>query len=179
MRWMYAAAATIATAAVLAGAAQAGPGSVSRTGREAVNALDVSWLHTSLQGDRFEIVGGRLALRRSFNPVVRALASRLIHDHTQSYDKGAAIARKLGVKVPSDPTPSEGWELRTLMQYSGNSFDRHYTALEVYDHQQDIEETTDEIERGWNADARGAAKTDLPMLKMHLMLSERAQRVTR
>jgi putative membrane protein len=179
MKWMLAAGALVASLAVLTGPAQAGPGQAKRTGKSAVNALDVSWLHTSLQGDKFEIIGGRVALRHSFDPQVRALARRLIHDHSQSYAEGAAIARRIGVKVPDEPTPSEGWELRTLMRYWGSSFDRMYASLEVYDHHQDIEETTDEIERGWNAEVKGAAKTDLPVLQTHLRLSQSARAAVR
>ncbi len=162
---------------LLAGTAAAAPGAGHRAGHAMVNALDVSWLHTSLQGDKLEIVGGRMAQQHSFNPVVPALDRRLLHDHTMSYQDGAKVARQIGVVVPDEPTPTEGWELRTRSRAWGAEFDRMYTKLGVSDHNQDIEETSDEITRGWNAAVKAAARQDLPMLKLHLALSEHAKSV--
>jgi putative membrane protein len=169
---------------ILAGAAvlalvcfvgSAGATGGKRSGRAAVNALDVSWLHTSLEGDKFEIIGGKMAQQHSFDPVIRALGRRLVRDHSKSYADGAKVARQVGVVVPTEPTPSEGWELRMLSHAWGVRFDRMYATLEVADHHQDIDETSDEIERGWNAAVVGEAKKDLPVLKLHLALSRRAQ----
>jgi predicted outer membrane protein len=56
----------------------------------------------------------------------------------------------------------------------GKAFNVLYSSLEVYDHLQDIDETSSEISQGTNSQVRDDAKTELPMLKMHLRLSRRA-----
>jgi putative membrane protein len=136
--------------------------------------LDAEWLKTSLSGDLFEIQGGKLALSKSKDPSVDALANRLIADHTQSYNDGAELAKSLGIEVPTEPTPSQQWQLEELGEMQGATFNHDYTELEVLDHQQDISETQDEIDMGCNPDVKAEAAKDLPVLQMHLQLAEAA-----
>jgi hypothetical protein len=46
-----------------------------------VSAQDAHYLQSAIQGDRFEVIGGRIALAQSGSSVVRALGQRLITDH--------------------------------------------------------------------------------------------------
>jgi putative membrane protein len=160
--------AVIALAAVVAGSASAGS-------RHRVSGLDKVSLKTSAQGDVFEIRGGHIALKKSTNATVRALAQRLITDHTKSLRDAQKLAAKLGVKLENDPTPSEQWELSELSdEWTGKAFDVEYTELEIYDHQQDISETNDEAHMGKNRAVVADAWKELPMLRMHLRLSRQA-----
>lgn len=113
-------------------------------------------------GQPVEIRGGKIAERRSHNAAVRRLARRLVTDHTKSLNEAAALARELHIAVPGSPTPSELWELQSVSAFRGRSFDHWYSSLEVYDHLQDIQETTDEISDGSNAHVRDDARTELP-----------------
>ena len=82
-------------ALVLAGAAVAG--------RASAPPQDEMWLQTSISGDRFEIAGGKIALSRSSDPKVRALARRLMIDHSKSLAEAVALAQKYGIGVPGRP----------------------------------------------------------------------------
>jgi predicted outer membrane protein len=164
-------AALFACAAIVATASAAGSRSASG-GQTTVSGLDKMWLQSSMQGDLFEIKGGKLALKLSHTRDVNALARRLMKDHTASYRDSAKIARNLGVKVENTPTPTETWELLTLAKTAASTFDRWYTSLEVADHVQDIAATTDEIQDGTNAAVIADAKQALPMLKAHLKLAK-------
>jgi putative membrane protein len=139
-----------------------------------VCGLDKEWLKTSMEGDLFEVAGGQIAKTKSTDPAVLRLANTLISDHTQSYHDAAKLARKLGVDVETEPSPSEQWELQVVRTFSGNAFDHWYSSLEVFDHIQDIQESSDEAKDGCNAEVRHEAKTDIPMLRMHLALSRAA-----
>jgi putative membrane protein len=136
-----------------------------------LSAQDVSYLQTSISGDRFEIIGGKLALKKGTTAQVRALGRRLIKDHSKSLKEALAEARKDGVKAPTAPTPSMVWELQTVEGMSGSGFDKSYTSLEVKDHQQDIEETTFEVQHGSDAELKQSARKELPVLRMHLRMS--------
>ena len=136
--------------------------------------LDESSLQTSIQGDRFEISGGKLAQAKGVTPAVRALGARLVVDHTKSLHEAVALAHKLGIEVPGSPTTTEEWELTTLTGLSGAPFDAEYAYLEVQDHKQDIEETTMELRKGLNHSVRHLAHSDLPTLRTHLRLSKQA-----
>jgi putative membrane protein len=139
-----------------------------------VSGLDKQSLKTSIEGDMFEIAGGKLALHRSHNPAVLKLARRLVTDHSKSLQDSVKLARKLGIDVPHSPAPSMVWELKVVASLHGRAFNHWYSSLEVYDHQQDIQETTDEIQDGTNSEVVANAKTELPVLKEHLALAERA-----
>jgi putative membrane protein len=140
----------------------------------AVSGLDVSWLKTSVQGDIFEIRGGRIALQKSSNAAVRALAQRLISDHSKSLKDAEALAKSHGIQLEKKPTQSQQWELSVISQYSGKAFDVEYGRLEVLDHQQDISETKDEVRMGSNPAIVGDARKEIPMLRLHLRLSKQA-----
>jgi putative membrane protein len=144
-----------------------------------VSGLDKEYLKTSMQGDIFEIIGGKLARTKSHNHAVLVMANRLISDHTKSLRDAAKLARRLGVEVPESPTPSEVWELRVVGALGGSSSNYWYSRLEVYDHLQDIDETTTEIKDGSNSDVRAEAKTDLPVLQLHLKLARIAAAASR
>lgn len=173
---LSAVAALAASGAVAAGAAAAGGSSGSATGDShgaKYSAWDEQWLQTSIAGDRFEIAGGKIAEAKG-SPIVQALGARLIKDHTQSLEESVALAKRLGIEVPTEPEPSMQWELSIVRSLSNAQFNYWYSSLEVKDHQQDIQETTDEVNDGTNQDVRKLASTDLPMLQTHLELSEQA-----
>jgi putative membrane protein len=135
---------------------------------------DEQFLKTSVQGDIFEIQGGKMAQRRSHSSQVTTLAKRLIKDHAKSLNDAKAVAQKLGIQLELQPMPSMQWELKAVASMSGKKFDHWYSTLEVYDHQQDIKETEDEIANGQNAEIQKLAKQDLPVLQKHLKLARQA-----
>lgn len=178
-RLFFALLAAGAAASIGVAAASAEHGQGPRDNRAAetstgVCGLDRVWLTTSMQGDRFEIDGGTIALGRSTEPHVRLLAQTLVRDHTRSYAESAALARSLGIAVPTEPTPSMQWELEEAREMPVAQFNHDYSELEVLDHMQDIQEAQDEIQYGCNAQVRADAQQEIPMLQMHLSLAKAA-----
>src|SRR4051794_31795471 len=78
-------------AAVIAAAALASPASAAA---KSYSPLDEYLLQSSIQGDRFEIAGGKLAEGRGTTPAVRALGTRLVKDHTASLADAPKGARR-------------------------------------------------------------------------------------
>jgi putative membrane protein len=165
----------ISTALIAGAAALAVPVSVAHARTAAsVSGLDEQYLMTSIQGDRFEIAGGRQALAKSQNAAVRTLAARLVKDHGKSLKESKALAKRLGVKIPTTPSPSMQWELQVIAPMTGAQYDHWYSSLEVKDHVQDISEAHDETSNGSNPSIRHAAGTEVPILQKHLTLSRAA-----
>jgi len=131
-------------------------------------------LGTAIQGDRFEIKGGRMALHRSNDSTVRRLARRLVADHTKSLAESIALANQLGINAPRHPNPTMRWELEEISEEHGNAFDHDYAELEVTDHHVDISEAKDEVELGCNNRVQQDAKSEVPTLKEHLKLAKEA-----
>lgn len=139
-----------------------------------LSGLDKQYLTSAIQGDRFEIAGGKLAQTKSQNPKVQALGARLVKDHTKSLHEALRLAHAFNVSVPKAPSPTERWELTIVASLSGTSFDRWYASLEVADHHQDISEAADEVSDGANEQVRSSAHKEIPTLRIHLRLSEEA-----
>jgi putative membrane protein len=144
-----------------------------------VCGLDKEFLMESIQGDLFEIQGGKIALSKSHNPAVVRLANRLITDHSKSLADSQALARRLGVKVPTEPSPSQQWELMVVQRMNGGEFNYWYSLLEVKDHQQDISLAESEVKDGCNQDVRKNARDELPVLRLHLHLAQEAVAASR
>jgi putative membrane protein len=149
-------------------------GAKSSKSSSKVSAADEQYLQTSISGDRFEIIGGKWAQSHSKSAAVLRAADRIVSDHTKSLSDAIKLAHSLKIDVPSSPTPSQVWELKMVASLHGKAYNHWYASLEVYDHVQDIEETTNEIDSGTNSQIRDDAKTELPMLKLHLKLARAA-----
>lgn len=163
-------AAVLAVAAVFA---MTGGSAAARGGH--VSGLDEEWLTASLQGDLFEVKGGRTATHNSSNSSVQKLGKRLMSDHKMSYAEGSKLAKKLGIEVPKSPTHPEEWELEQVGGMSGKAFDKAYTSLEALDHMQDIEDAKNEIAHGTSRPVIALAKKDLAMYREHLALVKKTQ----
>jgi putative membrane protein len=164
----------LCAAAALATAQMAAGHSHHARHHHRVSAWDKEWLMSSIEGDRFEIIGGKRA-QKSDNAQIRALGARLVTDHSKSLSDAIKLAHRFGVEVPKAPSPSEQWELKTVSRFSGSAFDKSYADLEVFDHIQDIQESTDEAKMGTNRQIRKDARTEIPTLKQHLQLSKAAR----
>jgi len=134
----------------------------------------VAWLQGSIEGDRFEIKGGTLGLRKTDEQAVTRLSHRLVTDHEKSLADAVGLAKLLDVNVPARPSPSQRWELEELSEMHGKAFRHDYSELEVLDHQQDIDEATMEARLGCNSDVRSMAADEIPVLKIHLALAKAA-----
>jgi putative membrane protein len=136
--------------------------------------LDEEILRSSIQGDRFEIAGGKIAETHAGSVRVQHLGKRLVSDHTKSLREAVKLAKQLGISVPSTPSTTEEWELAVVSGLTGNPFDVAYSRLEVQDHKMDIEEVHTELDGGSNAEVRALERKDLPTLRYHLHLSKLA-----
>jgi putative membrane protein len=165
---------TIAALAALLATGSIALGSAHSAKTNSSLGLDENWLSTSIQGDRFEIAGGQMALQKSQNAAVRTLAQTLVTDHTKSLKATIKVANKLHTQIPHQPSESQAWELRIVSSFSGTDFDRWYSSLEVADHKQDISEASAEHHNGKQAHVRAMAGHEIPTLKKHLNLAEAA-----
>ena len=159
---------------IVIAAAFAAAAAVPAAAAAPTSAWDKQWLKTSIAGDRFEIMGGKLALQKSDNSAVRKLAQRLITDHNKSLKEAIALAHAVGIQPPKDPAPSMLWSLKMVNALSGQSFDYWYSNLEVYDHSQDISEAKTESGQGTNPRVRKQAQKEVPVLQLHLHLARQA-----
>ena len=99
-------------------------------------------------------------------------------NHAKSLQDAKKTASALGIKLESAATPTEQWQLQVVKSFSADQFDRWYSSLEVKDHQQDIQESSDEAKLGSSPEVITLAKNDLPVLRQHLKLAQAAQKAS-
>jgi putative membrane protein len=134
-----------------------------------VSGLDEFWLRSHIQTNLFEIAGGQAALERATVPEVRELAQHLVTDHTAALEQATAVAQRVGVPVPTEPTPLQAWSLRAVTELTDDAeFDVWFADLQVQGHLQAIAETEAEVARGCNFKVRRLAANALPVLQAHL-----------
>src|SRR5215213_10684969 len=80
-------------------------------GEHRYSAWDEEWLKMSIEGDLFEIQGGKIAQDKGTTQKVRELGATLVRDHTKSLEDAVEVAEDLGIEVPSEPSPTQQWEL--------------------------------------------------------------------
>ena len=120
-------------------------------------------------GDVFEITSSMVALQKSQNPQVRALASMLIDHHTQTTNQALMMAKNAGVMAPPpELSPMQKDMVGQLMAASGTSFDRLYLQQQVSAHQQALALNSGYARSGDVAALRQNAQAAVPIIESHL-----------
>jgi len=124
---LLAAAASLASGAVMATAARAQAGAKPNDAQIAYTA------------DNIDIKMAQLALQRSKNPQARAFAEDMVRDHTAVNEKALALVKKLNV-TPEDNATSRALtqqadaEYQKLSALNGAAFDKAYAEHELAYH---------------------------------------------
>ena len=129
------------------------------------------FLSDAIKGDNSETTLGRLIASRGSSTSVRSFGRTLERDHSTARVQAAAVARRMGVAVPSSMMPEARSEMRKLERLRGRAFDREVRRYMIHDHRKDISEFDDQARRG---DRRTAAlaRQQLPTLRKHLRIAE-------
>lgn len=118
-----------------------------------------------------EVAIGQLAMQRSQNEGVRALAQRTMRDHTAVQSQLTTIAQAAGLMMPSEPSPEQRALAERLGRLSGEAFDRAYAMAQVQGHERSEATYEREIARGQSEALRNLARETLPTIRSHLQQS--------
>ena len=163
---------SIATVAAAPAAASSHP--ASHHASSAVSSLDRHWLESSIQTDLTEIEGGTTALHKSSQSTVLKLARTIVSQHETLLHGTAALARQLGVTVPTSPSASQTHTLNSVAELSGTKFNIAFSRAQIAGHQTAATQTQLEIAHGSNALVKANARKGLPMIEMHLTMAKQA-----
>ncbi len=130
-------------------------------------SADKSFLVDAAQGNLAEISMAKLALEKSQDPNIRKFATRMIHDHEMLNQQMKPISMKLGVKEPSGPSLMEKAKYEELKLKSGNDFDRAYVEAMVKDHNDDLKQFIDEVNKTADPELKTAVAKAEGVIKEH------------
>jgi putative membrane protein len=131
---------------------------------------DRHFLIETAEGAHFEIKMGKIAERKGHSREARAAGRVMVRDHTGELHAIQAVAKSLGVKLPSGPSLMQEHEIGATSQHTGATFDRAYARLEVSDHIMDIQSADGETREGSLAAPRAAAEKYRLMYQRHLAI---------
>lgn len=160
---------TLATAllASLACIATAQSGSTSDT-KSSLSAADTVFIENAAKDGMAEIQMGKTALGKSSDDQVKALARRIVDDHTKADAALKTLAESKKVSFPSDPGKDARNEIDKMQATKSTGFDQAWSKTMVKDHQDAIKLFTTEGKDTKDTDIQQFVKTTLPTLKSHL-----------
>lgn len=135
-----------------------------------------------LVADSVDVDYGKLAVKKTENPDVKAFAETMIRDHSAVNEKATALAKKLGV-TPEDSETSKSLEdqgkaeLKKLKSLKGTAFDKAYVDNEVAYHEAVIgvlDKTL--IPNTKNAELKALLESGKPIFVMHLEHAKKLQK---
>lgn len=135
-----------------------------------VPRADRRFLIETAQGARFEIKLGRIAKSKGHTREARAAGATMVRDHSGELHAVAAVAKSLGVKLPSGPSTTQQHAIAKTQGHTGVAFDRAYARLEVGDHIRDLKSADSEAREGRVASVRALAQKYRLMYQRHLAI---------
>jgi putative membrane protein len=95
---------------------------------------DKMFLRNAAEGNIAEVKLGQLAVQKANNEDVKALAQKMVDDHTKMNDEIAQVADSMGVMLPKSMDKDGQAEYDKLNALSGDAFDTEYLSFLVKDH---------------------------------------------
>jgi putative membrane protein len=131
-----------------------------------------TFLADAIRGNLAEVQMGQLAQQRGRSDAVKQFGKTLATDHGMGLEQSKALAERLGVAPPTQPS-AEAMETYTmLMRLSGEQFDDEFAKHMVMDHQKDIAAYRSQATGATNMPVAELAKSTLPTLEAHLKTAQ-------
>lgn len=130
-------------------------------------------------GTQFELQSARIAQEKTKNPAVKALANRLIADHTKAgEDLKKTAASESAIEVPANPQmPDEMMrKINALKAASGKDFDARFIEIMADDHRDDIQLFKSYESEGSDPAIKSFARRTLPTIEHHMREIETLQK---
>ncbi len=138
--------------------------------------VDDAFLMKAADWNKAAIDASKIAERQASSVEVKNLATHMVKEHTECYEKLATLlkTRKVGIVSGTDPAVKE--ELKRLAKHEGAAFDRAYMECVVKEHRKAIGMFETQGTAGKQADIRTFAAEALPTLRQHLTQAEKVQK---
>lgn len=135
-----------------------------------ISGTDRDFARTAAAAGMAEVADGRLALAHTHNAAVRAVARRMIRDHSAANARLARIAGAEGIALPPGPDAADRAMMARQRTLTGMAFDMRYLRDQSAAHVQAIALFRHEIAAGSDRRIVGFARATLPTLQMHLRM---------
>jgi putative membrane protein len=129
----------------------------------------------AIKGNLSEIALAKMAARNAAAEAVRTYGKTLAADHIQANNEASAVAAKLDLNPPAEPSAEAREQQTALRKLSGRAFDHAFLNYMIKIHQTDIQNFEDQV-KARNGETSKMAEGQLPMLKKHLEIAQSLKR---
>ena len=119
-----------------------------------------------------EVQMGNLALQKAQNAGVKAFAQRMVTDHTKANEELQQLATTKGLTLPTELAAEHKAGFDHLSSLSGAEFDKAYMQHMVADHEKAVADFQTAANGAVDADIKGYASKNLPVLQEHHKLAQ-------
>lgn len=123
----------------------------------------------------FEVKAAELALSRTSNADVKALAEMMKTDHAAANGELSGLVKQKNISVPDTMDAEHSKKYHDLMEKTGSDFDKEYVDMMVKGHKDVIDFFEKESKDGKDQELMSWASGKLPTLRHHLEMSESTQ----
>ncbi len=141
-------------------------------------AQDKMFLAKATEGSMAEIQMSQLALKKTKNDDVKAIAQKMVDDHTKLMSDMKPFADQMGVTPPAKLNAKHQQEAMRLKAMSGDKFDKEYLTAMVGDHHKDLGEFQAEEKSTGNAELKSTVSQATQVIQQHTeMIDQSAQKM--
>jgi putative membrane protein len=130
-------------------------------------ATDPAFVTNAAVGGLYEVEAGRIAIQRSTNRDVKALAQMLVNDHTRAADKLKPISARLNLTVPTALDQRHQGLIDNLRGASDQDFDRVFLQQQESAHNEAAALLSTYQQIGGQAELKAWAAETLPRIQAH------------
>jgi len=149
------------------------PAAPDPNGPTAPHADDAEFMKSAAHSDQNEIQLSKMALTKDVTGEAKALADKMIADHTKSTAALKPIAASAKVTLPTDMDAEHKALAPTMEKLSGKEFETKYLAQMVTDHQKTANTLVAHKAMTKNTALSGWIDTTLPVVVEHLNMSRK------
>jgi putative membrane protein len=132
---------------------------------------DHQFAHKAAMGGQKEVASAKFAAGKASNAAVKALANKLITDHTAANNELMSLMKTKRITPEKDSKAEpEPWRSQ-----AGAAFDRAYVDHVITHHEKDIAMFEAEAKDGTDPELKAWAEKKLPALREHLKMAQDAK----
>ena len=138
---------------------------------------DAEFAQKAAMGGKHEVDGAKFAVNKAQNADLKALANRLIKDHTAASNELSTIMKTKKIAMGGEMHDSKMGEKKdqsneSWRSNSGAAFDRAYVDHLIMEHEKSIALYETEASSGSDAELKAFAAKTLPTIKEHLKAAQ-------
>lgn len=141
---------------------------VMATGGIAVEESDAQFATKAAVGGMAEVELGKLALKKTTNPKIKAFADMMVKDHGKANEELISIAKLKNVTLPAVVDEEHQKKMDELNQKAGHDFDKAYVDAMIDGHKKTLQLMNDEAKDGKDVDLKAFAAKTAPIVQSHL-----------